>query len=75
MVVLGVTLGSLVNRYIGLALLAAVILKLYFFDVWQLQQTFRVVAFVALGLLLLTASFLYSRFRPVIGKLWDRNST
>ncbi len=75
MVVLGVTLRSLVNRYIGLALLAIVILKLYFYDVWQLQQTFRVVAFVALGLLLLTASFLYSRFRPIIGKLWDRKST
>jgi hypothetical protein len=73
MVVLGVTLRSLVNRSIGLSLLAIVILKLYFYDVWQLQQTFRVVAFVALGLLLLTASFLYSRFRPVIGNLWDRS--
>ena len=72
MVVLGVTLRAVVNRLIGLALFAAVILKLYFYDVWQLQQTFRVVAFVVLGVLLLTASFLYSRFRPVVEKLWDR---
>ncbi|MCU1259056.1 MAG: putative rane protein [Bryobacterales bacterium] len=72
LVVLGVTVRSLVNRLLGLVLLALVVVKLYLYDVWQLEQTFRFVAFVVLGILLLTASFLYSRFRFVVDKLWDR---
>ncbi len=70
LVVVGVNARSLVNRVIGLVLLAVVILKLYLYDVWQLQQTFRIVAFVVLGILLLAASFLYSRFRAAIERLW-----
>ncbi len=71
LVVLGVATRSVINRIIGLVLLAIVVVKLYVYDVWQLDQQFRIVAFVVLGILLLTASFLYSRFRSVVGKLLD----
>jgi uncharacterized membrane protein len=71
LVIVGVTSRSLINRILGLGLLAIVILKLYLYDVWQLEQTFRIVAFVVLGVLLLAASFLYSRFRPMVEKLLD----
>ncbi len=52
-----------VDRSLGLILLALVIGKLYLWDVWQLNKFYRISAFVALGVLLLAASYLYSRFR------------
>ncbi len=63
LVALGTTQRSAGSRYMGLALIAAVVLKLYFYDVWQLDLAYRFIAFAALGALLLTMSFLYSRFR------------
>ena len=75
LVVIGVTARSVVDRVLGLGLFAAVVLKLYLYDVWQLQQSFRVVAFVVLGVLLLAASFLYSRFRAALERLWAGNRT
>lgn len=44
-------------------LLALVIAKLYLWDVWQLTRVYLVTAFIALGVILLVASFIYSRFR------------
>jgi uncharacterized membrane protein len=44
--------------------------KLYLVDVWQLSRGFRITAFLGLGALLLLVSYLYSRFRPAIEKLW-----
>lgn len=52
-----------VDRALGLFLLGVVIVKLYLWDVWQLNKFYRISAFVALGILLLAASYLYSRFR------------
>ncbi len=59
----GMARSSLVNRSLGLLLLGSVICKLYLWDVWQLSRFYRISAFVALGILLLAASYLYSRFR------------
>jgi uncharacterized membrane protein len=73
LVVAGVGLRSSVNRILGLGLLALVIAKLYLLDVWDLSRGFRITAFLALGGLLLLVSYLYSRFKPAIEKLW-RNS-
>ena len=61
LVAIGVSLKSLPNRILGLILIGMVILKLYFYDVWQLMRIYRIVAFVALGVLLLGASYIYSR--------------
>lgn len=54
---------STVDRLIGLTLLALVIGKLYVIDVWLLTRVYRISAFVALGLLLLASSFIYSRWK------------
>lgn len=54
-------------RALGSVLLALVIAKLYLYDVWQLSRFYLVTAFIALGVILLAASFFYSRFRAQAG--------
>ena len=71
LVVAGVSLRSTTNRVMGLGLMALVIAKLYLLDVWSLSRGFRITAFLALGVLLLLVSYLYSRFKPAIAKLWN----
>lgn len=70
LVVTGVALRSPLNRILGLGLFALVILKLYLLDVWSLSRGFRITAFLALGGLLLLVSYLYSRFKPALERLW-----
>jgi len=66
----GVATRTAINRLAGLTLMALVVAKLYLVDVWQLSRGFRITAFLGLGALLLLVSYLYSRFRPAIEKLW-----
>ncbi len=66
LVVAGVITRTRLNRLMGLALLALVVLKLYFADVWMMDRLSRILAFSALGGLLLATSFFYSRFRARI---------
>jgi uncharacterized membrane protein len=66
----GVVRRSSLDRTIGLVLLGIAIGKLYCYDVWQLTRFYRISAFVALGILLLAASYLYSRFRDKFEVLW-----
>ena len=66
----GVVTRTAINRLAGLGLMALVVAKLYLLDVWQLSRGFRITAFLGLGALLLLVSYLYSRFRPAIEKLW-----
>jgi hypothetical protein len=49
---------------------ALVILKLYLLDVWSLSRGFRITAFLVLGGLLLLVSYLCSRYKPALEKLW-----
>jgi uncharacterized membrane protein len=70
LVSVGVAARSVANRIAGLALIALVILKLYLFDIWQLERIYRISAFVALGILLIATSFLYSRFRGLVEGWW-----
>jgi uncharacterized membrane protein len=70
LVVAGVVLRSALNRILGLGLFALVIVKLYLLDVWSLSRGFRITAFLALGGLLLLVSYLYSRYKPALEKLW-----
>ena len=70
LVVAGVALRSALNRMLGLGLFALVIVKLYLLDVWSLSRGFRIIAFLALGGLLLLVSYLYSRFKPALERLW-----
>ncbi len=63
MIAVAVIRRSSIDRLLGSAVIGLVIAKLYLFDVWRLDRFYRISAFVALGLLLLAASFVYSRFR------------
>lgn len=58
-----ITRQSTVNRLLGLVLLGMVMAKLYLWDIWFLQRVYRTAAFVGLGVLLLVASGVYSRWR------------
>jgi uncharacterized membrane protein len=75
LIALGVITRTSVNRVLGLGLMALVVFKLYLRDIWDLGFLFRIVAFLGLGVLLLTVSYLYSRFRPTIEKLWKDDPT
>jgi uncharacterized membrane protein len=66
LVSIGVARRSGINRLAGLVLTGVVILKLYFYDVWQLGRVYQIIAFVILGILLLSTSFLYSKFKGLI---------
>jgi uncharacterized membrane protein len=57
----GIARKSTINRSLGLFLLGLVMVKLYFWDVWFLDRFYRTTAFVSLGILLLSASWIYSR--------------
>jgi uncharacterized membrane protein len=67
---IGVAARSVLDRILGLGLIGLVVVKLYLFDVWAAGRVFRMAAFVALGILLLLTSYLYSRFRPTIESWW-----
>jgi uncharacterized membrane protein len=56
-------------RVLGLILFAIVIFKLYIYDIWLLDVTYRMIAFIALGGLLLAGSYLYSRYRDKLSTL------
>lgn len=52
-----------VLRYIGLVLFAIVAAKVFLVDLDQLDQIYRIVAFLVLGILLLIGSFIYLKYR------------
>jgi len=59
----GISRSFRLHRVLGLGLFALVVVKLYLFDIWQLDRFYRILAFVVLGGMLLAGSFLYSRYR------------
>lgn len=59
----GIATASAASRYLGLGLFAIVAAKVFFFDLAQLDQFFRIVAFLLLGGLVLCGSFLYLKSR------------
>ena len=50
-------------RAAGLALLGAAVAKVYVYDLAALEEIYRVLSFIALGLLLLAGAFAYQRLR------------
>jgi uncharacterized membrane protein len=50
-------------RYLGLALFAIVAWKVFFVDLSRLDQLYRVIAFILLGILVLCGSFVYLKYR------------
>lgn len=71
----GVAARHALTRFLGLTCVAAVIAKLYLYDVWTLRLLYRVIAFGSLGALLLAMSFLYSRYKHSLDRWLDRSSS
>ena len=72
LIVLGIVRQERWLRVGGLALLAVPVLKLFLYDSFQLDQGYRVAAFIGLGALLLVGGFLYQRYsRQIRGFLLD----
>lgn len=63
-VVWGMVRRSVNARLGGLALLAVAIVKVWTYDLSELEELARALSFVALGLLLLAGAFAYQRFKP-----------
>jgi len=71
MITAGVARRLALDRVIGLVLIGVVVFKLYLYDVWLLTRFYRISAFVGLGILLLAASYVYSRYRDKLEVLWS----
>jgi len=50
-------------RFVGLGLFAVVVWKVFFSDLAELEQLYRIIAFMVLGVLVLCGSFVYLKFR------------
>jgi hypothetical protein len=61
LVAVGFLAREVLHRWLGLALFAATLLKVLLSDVWRLTSGQRILVFMASGLLMLAAGFLYAR--------------
>ena len=66
LIVLGVARRLRWVRLAGLALLAFPVIKLFAYDSRTLEQEYRVIAFIALGLILIAGGLLYQRYSRVV---------
>ncbi|KMQ67482.1 beta-carotene 15,15'-monooxygenase [Chryseobacterium sp. FH2] len=56
----------------GFMLIGIMILKLYTYDVWQMDNVSRIIAFIILGIILLLSSFTFQRLKNIIKNLVDK---
>ncbi|MGH9174474.1 MAG: DUF2339 domain-containing protein, partial [Vicinamibacterales bacterium] len=52
-----------VARYIGITVIAVTVLKVFFYDLWELGGIYRVIGFIGFGVLLVLVSYLYQKGR------------
>jgi len=62
-------------RYASLGLLGLTVVKLFFHDLSQLDQLYRISAFVVVAIIAMVASFLYQRFLGAAEKTNETKST
>jgi uncharacterized membrane protein len=70
----GIWRSARAARYAALALLSVTLLKLFFHDLAQLGQLYRVGALVVVAAVAILASVLYQRFTPNDGRNASRKS-
>ncbi|REC79090.1 DUF2339 domain-containing protein [Chryseobacterium elymi] len=56
---------------IGFVLIGIMVLKLYSYDVWQMDNISRITAFIILGVILLLSSFTFQRLKNIIRNMVD----
>ena len=64
--ILGFMRRSRPMRIGSIILLGVSILKVFLYDLRFLEQPYRIVSFIALGVILLLASYLYQRYKHII---------
>src|SRR5438477_1240812 len=62
LLIVGIRRRNKAARYASLGLLGFVLLKLFFYDLSQLQQLYRIAALIIVAIIAILASFLYQRF-------------
>ena len=62
LIVVGMRIRQRAARYAGVALLGVTLLKLFLHDLSDLNELYRIGAFVSVALILIAASFIYQRF-------------
>jgi uncharacterized membrane protein len=68
LLIIGIRQTAKPVRYAGLGLLGVTILKLFLHDLSQLDQLYRIAAFVVVAIIAIFASFLYQRFLGLSAK-------
>ncbi|HKV42556.1 MAG TPA: DUF2339 domain-containing protein [Blastocatellia bacterium] len=66
LIVFGMWRRALSLRIVAIVVFGITILKIFVYDLSFLQSLYRIFSFIGLGLILLTVSFLYQRYRAVI---------
>src|SRR5947208_300057 len=75
MLIVGMRKQIAAVRYASLGLLGVTVVKLFFHDLSQLDQLYRISAFVVVAVIAILASFLYQRFLGAAEKTNETKST
>ena len=62
----GLLLRGWMYRWLGLGILACALGRVVIFDVWKLETVYRILSFMALGIVLLVLGFIYSKYQEKI---------
>ncbi len=54
------------HRWLGLGILACAVGRVFLSDVWKLETIYRILSFMALGLVLLALGFIYNKYQDKI---------
>lgn len=68
LIVAGIHRGSQALRYVGLALFTVVGFKVFLVDLAALDQLYRIVACVVLGVIVLSGAFLYLKYKSAFAR-------
>ena len=68
LLIIGMRKRTAPARYAGLGLLGITVVKLFFHDLSQLEQLYRIGAFIVVAVIAILASFLYQRFLAAAAK-------
>jgi len=63
---IGIQKNIAIFNQLGTALIGMMFIKLYAFDVWNMDQVSRIIAFIVLGLLLLISSFMFQKLKKLL---------
>jgi len=66
LIVAGIWKGYKPIRYMALLLFSLTILKVFFLDLSGLERFYRIISFIALGIILIAVSFLYQKYKHVL---------